>query len=130
MVAPRNQAGAAHLIAVVQDPADPRLPAVAREALAVLVAMLGQLSDRIGELDRKVREWHRGHAVSRRLAAIPGVGPLTATALTAALGDGRQFESGRQFGRSSDWCRARRALAGACSSGGSRNGAIPTCGPT
>ena len=97
VVAPQNRTGVAHLIAVVQDPADLRLPAVAREALAVLVAILEQLSDRIAELDRKVRAWHRGHAVSRRLADIPGVGPLTATALTAALGDGRQFQSGRQF---------------------------------
>ena len=73
------------------------MPAVARKTLLVLVAMLEQLRDRITELDRKVREWHRGHAVSRCLAAIPGVGPLTATALTAALGDGRQFQSRRQF---------------------------------
>ena len=93
MVTAQNQTGVAQLIAVVQDPADPRLPAEAREALAVLE----QISDRIAEVNRQVREWHRGHAESRRLADIPGDGSLTATALMAALGDGRQFQSGRQF---------------------------------
>ena len=38
--------------------------------------------------------------MSQRLGAIPGVGPLTATALTASLGAGRQFRNGRQFAAS------------------------------
>ena len=38
--------------------------------------------------------------MSRRLEAIPGVGPLTATALTVALGDGAQYHNGRQFAAS------------------------------
>ena len=100
VVAPQNRAGVTQLIDFVQDPDDERLPALARTALAVLVAMLETLQARIAELDRKLLQWHRGSPESRRLGAIPGVGPLTATALTAALGDGRHFRSGRQFAAS------------------------------
>src|ERR1700740_1647844 len=41
--------------------------------------------------------WHRTNDVSRRLATIPGVGPITASAIAATVGDARQFKSGRQF---------------------------------
>lgn len=100
VVAPQNRAGVAHLIALVRDPKDDRLPDLARTSLAVLVEMLETLRDRIAELDRELLQWHRTSPVSRRLGAIPGVGPLTATALTASLGDGRQFRNGRQFAAS------------------------------
>ena len=100
VVAPQNRTGVAQLIELVQDPDDGRLPDLARTALAVLVAMLETLQARIAELDRELQQWHRRSPVSRRLGAIPGVGPLTASALTAALGDGRHFRSGRQFAAS------------------------------
>ena len=41
--------------------------------------------------------WHRSNEASRRLATIPGVGVITATALVATIGDGAQFRSGRQL---------------------------------
>ena len=100
VVAPQNRTGVAQLIALVEDPDDDRLPALARTALTALVAMLETLRDRIAELDQELLQWHRRSPVSQRLGAIPGVGPLTATALTAALGDGAQFRNGRQFAAS------------------------------
>ena len=100
VVAPQNRTGVTQLITLVQDPDDRRLPDLARTALAVFVATLETLRDRIAELDRELLQWHRHSPVSRRLAAIPGVGVLTATALTVALGDGRHFRSGRQFAAS------------------------------
>ena len=101
VVAPQNRTGVTQLIDLVQDPDDARLPDLARTALAVLVGMLETLQARIAELDQELLQWHRSSPVSRRLGAIPGVGPLTATALTAALGDGRHFRSGRQFAAAS-----------------------------
>ena len=89
----QNRTGVAQLIALVQDPDDDRLPDLARTALAVLVAILETLRDPIAELDRELLQWHRTSPVSQRLGSIPGVGPLTATALTASLGDGRLSES-------------------------------------
>ncbi len=100
VVAPQTRAGVAQLIELVQDPEDNRLPDLARTALGVLVEMLETLRDRIAELDRELLQWHRASPVSQRLGAIPGIGPLTATALTASLGDGRQFRNGRQFAAS------------------------------
>ena len=88
VVAPQTRAGVAQLIELVQDPEDDRLPDLARTALGVLVEMLETLRDRIAELDRELLQWHRTSPVSQRLGAIPGIGPLTATALTASLGDG------------------------------------------
>lgn len=60
--------------------------------------------DHLKELDRQVREleaqiqaWHRSDDTSRRLARVPGIGPLTASALVASVGDARSFRSGRQL---------------------------------
>lgn len=48
------------------------------------------------ELDAQIPRWHRESAESRRLAAIPGIGPITASALAASLGDAKNFKDGRQ----------------------------------
>ena len=100
LVAPQNRAGVAKLLAIVADPEDDRLPALARSALGVYATQLEQIGRQIAVLETQLAAWHRQHPVSQRLAAIPGVGVLTATALTVALGDGRQFRSGRQFAAS------------------------------
>lgn len=41
--------------------------------------------------------WHRTNEVSRRLASIPGIGPLNATLIAATVADAKQFRSGREF---------------------------------
>jgi transposase len=41
--------------------------------------------------------WHRGNEASRKLAQIPGIGPITASALVASIGDAKSFENGRQL---------------------------------
>src|SRR5215467_15036025 len=47
--------------------------------------------------DRHIMAWHRSNETSRRLDAIPGVGPALATALVASIGDPKAFRSGRDF---------------------------------
>ncbi len=49
------------------------------------------------EFDRLIMAWHRSHEASRRLDAIPGVGPVLATALVASIADPKAFRSGRNF---------------------------------
>ena len=56
-----------------------------------------ELTEEIGALDQDLKAWHAGNEASRRLAAIPGVGVITATALAATVTDPDQFRSGRQF---------------------------------
>ncbi len=85
------------LIAIIEDADDTRLPSVAREALGALVAQLRSAQGRIKALEARLTAWHRSSAASRRLAAIPGVGVITATALVATIGDASQFRSGRQL---------------------------------
>ena len=91
--------GIAHLLALVDKTfADgPRLPAHARRALEILVRRLTELSEEIDALDRELRAWHAQNEASARLAAIPGIGVITATALAATVTDPTQFQSGRQF---------------------------------
>jgi transposase len=45
----------------------------------------------------KLLAWHRSNDVSRRLGTIPGIGPITASAIAATVVDANQFSSGRQF---------------------------------
>ena len=80
------------LIAIIEDPDDARLPPLAREALGMLVE---HAQARIKQLEATLLAWHRSNEASRRLATIPGVGVITATALAATIGDGAQ--SGRQL---------------------------------
>jgi len=74
-----------------------RLPAYARRALEILIRRLMELTEEIGALDQELRAWHAENEASRRLAAIPGVGVITATAIAATVTDPDQFRSGRQF---------------------------------
>lgn len=86
----------AELIAMIEDRQDERLPALARAALGSLVDQLRIVQAQIVGLEKKLLAWHRANEASRRLATIPGVGVITATALVATIGDASQFHSGRQ----------------------------------
>ena len=88
------------LVAIIEDPGDERLPPLAREALGSLVEQLCSAQARIKQLEATLMAWHRSNQASRRLATIPGVGVITATALVATIGDGAQFRSGRQLSAS------------------------------
>jgi transposase len=92
--------GARHvieLVAVVQDRHDARLPASVRAALAPLVCQMTSLEVGIDDFDRQILAWHRADETSRRLATIPGIGPLTASAIAASVTDPTMFRSGRDF---------------------------------
>jgi transposase len=58
------------------------------------------LDGRIKELDRKIESVVRSDPLARRLMQLRGVGPITATALVATVGDGAQFKNGRQMAAS------------------------------
>jgi transposase len=63
----------------------------------LLVEQLGALMAQINLLGRMLLSWHRQDAASQRLAAIPGVGIITVTALAATVADATVFRSGREF---------------------------------
>lgn len=73
------------------------LPPSAIAALQAVTHQLARLDDEISELERRILAWHQASETSRRLATIPGIGPITATAIAATVPDPCQFRSGRQF---------------------------------
>ena len=97
IVAAQRQMGLRELLAVVADPEDRRVPPLARELLQVLTEHLRGLNERMAELDRRLVEAARGDAACARLAAVPGIGPVIATALVATVGDAKAFASGRHL---------------------------------
>lgn len=97
IVAAPGEAGLGRLIAMAVDAADPSLPVVAREALAMLAAQMRDAEAKIEALDREILAWHRADEASRRLATIPGIGPVIASAIVATIGDPTRFRTGRDF---------------------------------
>lgn len=79
------------------EDADNGLPMPVRHLLAALREAHEAHGERIEHLEHQIRAWHQGNAVSQRLATIPGIGVLTATALAASLGDGEVFRSARHL---------------------------------
>lgn len=74
-----------------------KLPEVARQVLQLLAAQLDEAEQRIEDLDAQIAAWHKASPVSQRLASIPGIGPLVATAIAATVPDADAFRSGREF---------------------------------
>ena len=97
IVAPVGRHGVEALLEVVADVSDNRVPEVARACLAALGAQLRRFKEQILEFDRRITAWHRSNETSRRLDAIPGIGPVLATALVASVADPKAFRSGRNF---------------------------------
>jgi transposase len=72
-------------------------PPLARASLRCLAAQIEAIETQIDELEALIIEWHKGHEASQRLAKIPGVGPITASAVVATIGDGSHFTSARHL---------------------------------
>jgi transposase len=97
VVAPVGRLGLERLLEVVADPEDHRLPAGAHACLQMLAAQLDMVKAQILENDRRIMADARSTELGRRLMAIPGVGPLLASALVATVADPAIFRSGRDL---------------------------------
>jgi transposase len=80
----------------ILEDGDNGLPELMRALLRRLLARLGPLDQQLGELEREIVLWHRQNEHSRRLERIGGIGPLTASAYVASLGNAKGFKNGRQ----------------------------------
>ncbi|MDE9552119.1 IS110 family transposase [Xenorhabdus bovienii] len=87
---------AVRLPEILED-ASNRLPDTFRQLLQRLGEHVKELDRQVTELEQEIQHWHRGNADSRRLSEIPGIGPITASALVASVGDARHFATGRQL---------------------------------
>lgn len=73
------------------------LPGVFRQLIDRLGAHLKELDRQVQELEVQIQVGHRANDASRKLAEIPGIGPITASALVASIGDAKSFDNGRQL---------------------------------
>lgn len=94
IIAPQGIHRVEKLAAQVHDPA---VPGLAREALMLIVNELASVWRRIDALEMRLIELHRANEVSRRLASIPGIGPITAMAIASTVSEASAFRSGRAF---------------------------------
>jgi len=94
------------------EDAENGLSSVSRTLFARLLDHFRLLDRQVEELEREINTWHREDAASKRLQAIPGIGPLTASALVATVGDAKAFHNGRQLAA---WLGL---VPGQCSTGG------------
>lgn len=97
-IACRKGVGAFKLdLAEALGDADNDLTPALRQLLASLRAYLGELEDHIAQFSEEIEAVADRDDTARRLMTVPGIGPLAATALVAAAGDGRQFKRGRDL---------------------------------
>lgn len=73
------------------------LPELARRTVEELRTHLALLDERIGAHDRELQAQARASEAAQRLMQIRGIGPITAVAIVATVGNARDFRSGRQF---------------------------------
>ena len=84
-------------LADVLEDAENELPSEGRALLCDLGEELRRLDDRVKAFDDRIKAVARAEPACRRLESIPGIGPLTATALVAAIGEASEFRNGREL---------------------------------
>lgn len=97
IVIAKSPAALRRAIPELLEEADNSLSFDFRQLLEALYDDLRTLEARIEELTRLIERQVRATPEARRLQEVPGIGPLTASALLAAVGDAKQFRSGRQM---------------------------------
>ena len=95
-VAAKGLFHASTMFARIEDPLCP-LPPSAREVFLVMIESVRALDERIRLLDREIARRAREDEAARRLMTIPGIGPITATALLALAPPPESFRKGRDF---------------------------------
>jgi len=95
-VAPKGLFHASAMMAKIEGPSC-ELPASARDVFLVMIASVRALDERIHLLDREITKRAREDETARRLMTIPGIGPITATALLALAPAPESFRKGRDF---------------------------------
>jgi transposase len=86
----------AALPGILED-ADAKLSGASRLLLAQLKLELDQMAKRLEDADALIKRTALDHEDCQRLVKIPGLGPVTATAVIAAIGNGAAFRKGREF---------------------------------
>lgn len=97
IVIPQGIRSIFHRLPTILEDHENCLPGSFRQLLQRLSDHLKELDQQVDELERQIKRWHRDHADSLKLEAIPGVGPITASAIVATIGQARDYQNGRQL---------------------------------
>jgi len=97
IIIPQGIASISRRIPGILEDAENGLPGAMRSLIERLGEHLKELDKQVTALDKEIKQWHASNECSQRLAEIPGIGPLTASALVSSIGDARNFTGGRQL---------------------------------
>jgi len=96
LVMPKGITNVRKRVPEVLENATDKLPAAFRHLVERLLEHLKELDRQVGQLEAQIKAWHRSSELSQKLEKIPGIGPLSASALVASIADARSFDNGRQ----------------------------------
>jgi transposase len=96
LVAPIGTKGLTCLRGEIATAADEQVPAAAKQALGLLGKEIDRIEARLAEIDAELKRHLAADPLARRLAKVPGIGPITALNLSVRV-DAGQFKSGRHF---------------------------------
>jgi transposase len=97
IVIPQGIAHIAEQVPDIIEDGSNELPGLFRQLVQRLMDHLKVLYRQVAEIDAQIKAWHRQSDLCRKLEKIPGIGPVTATALVATIGDAKHFDNGRQL---------------------------------
>jgi len=97
---PRGLRHALEVARQLTDGSAPDVPKLAERLVTSLARQISAAHEELALLEKELLAWHRSNELSQRLATIPGIGVVAATALAASVTDPERFRSGRQFAAS------------------------------
>lgn len=97
IVMPQGISHIAQRLPIILEDLENDLPSVFRQLLQRLGEHFKELDRQVEEMDVQIQAWHRQSEASKKLEKIPGIGPITASALVASIGDAKGFADGRQL---------------------------------
>ncbi len=97
IIIPKRVDVIAKRIPEILEDAENGMPDTMRRLLERLADNLKVMDRQAKELEAQIRTWHTNNVASMKLADIPEIGPITASALVATVGDASEFKNGRQM---------------------------------
>jgi transposase len=97
VIAPQGISRVGDLLAMILGEDEATLPKLAREVPRGLAEELEAVGNRVKKVEAAILTWHKENEASQRLTTIPGIGPITASAIVATVTDPTHFNSARQF---------------------------------
>jgi transposase len=94
-VVPKGLGKIEDLLISIED--DETLPALARETFSLLAEDFARVETQVSKLEKALSAWHKSNEVSRRLSAIPSVGPIGASLFAMKTSDAKAFKSARHY---------------------------------